>query len=284
LTNVTIHDPLPAQTSFVDASSGGELAGNQVQWIVGTLVPGDSRTVEVRLRALAPGRICNQALVTADRGVTRQVEACTDFAGAPALSLEVADTEDPVEVGGQTSYKITVRNPGSNPVTRMQIVATVPEEMIVTRASGTADNHKDGQKIIYDPLTVPAGGEARFRVDVKAQRPGDVRFKVELTADQLTSGPVQQEESTTIFAMLPSSRRKGAWAKVRAASKHADMITTAVPGQQHRGPLEFTESRSVRDAFLQPPRCPEGDHPAPLGLSHVATAARAGHVRRSGRA
>lgn len=209
LTNVVLHDPLPAQTTFVSATGGGEPIGGQVQWLIGTLAADQSRTVEVRLRALLPGRICNQAIVTADRGLTKQAEACTDFTGASALSLEVEDTQDPVEVGGQTSYDITVRNPGSNPATRVQIVATVPEQMTVVRAAGASDHHKDGQRILYDPLTIPPGGEARFRVDVKAERPGDVRFKVELTADQLTAGPVQQEESTTIFATLPSSRRKG---------------------------------------------------------------------------
>jgi uncharacterized repeat protein (TIGR01451 family) len=215
LSNVMIHDPMPAQTTFVDATSGGELLGDRVQWTIGTLPPGESRTVELRLRALTPGRICNQAIVTADRGVTRQAEACTDFTGASALSLELRDTADPIEVGGETSYKITVRNPGSSPVTGVRIVAMVPEEMIVTRAAGTADNHRDGPKIVYGPLTLPAGAEARFRIDVKAQRPGDVRFKVEMTADQLTSGPVQQEESTTIFAVLPSSRRKRIHAVLR---------------------------------------------------------------------
>src|SRR5262249_11544941 len=167
-----------------------------------------SRTVEVRLRALVPTRICNQVVVTTDRGFTKQAEACTDFTGASALSLEVEDSRDPVGVGSQMSYDIVVRNPGSNPVTRVQIVATVPEQMTVTRAAGASDNRKDGQKIAYEPLSLPAGGEARFRIDIRAERPGDVRFKVELTADQLTAGPVQQEESTTIYAMLPSVWRK----------------------------------------------------------------------------
>jgi uncharacterized repeat protein (TIGR01451 family) len=209
LTHVVITNPVPAQTTFLSASGAGQLVGNGVQWLIGTLAPAASRTVQIRLRALAPGRICNQAIATADRGLTEQAEACTDFSGASALSLAVDDTVDPVAVGGETSYNITVRNPGTKPVTRVQIVATVPEQMIVIGAGGASDNRKEGQKIIYAPLTLPPGGEARFRVDVKAQRPGDVRFKVELTADQLTAGPVLQEESTTIFVALPSLRKKG---------------------------------------------------------------------------
>jgi uncharacterized repeat protein (TIGR01451 family) len=209
LTNLVINDPVPVQTAFVDASDGGKLIGSQVQWIIGTLPPAESRTVEVRLRALTPNRICNQAIATAERGLMKQAEFCTEFTGASALALEVEDTEDPVEVGGETSYNVTVRNPGTKPVTRVQIIATVPEQMTVTRAAGASDNRKEGQKIIYEPLTLQAGGEVRFRIDVKALRAGDARFKVELTADQLTAGPVLQEESTTILATLPSSRRRG---------------------------------------------------------------------------
>jgi uncharacterized repeat protein (TIGR01451 family) len=208
LTQVVIHNPLPAQTTFVGASGGGQLVGGQVQWVIGTLPPAESRTVEVRLRALTPGRICNQATASTNGGLMKQAEVCTDFTGASALTLEVEHTTDPVEVGQETSYNITVRNTGTDPVTRVQIVATVPEQMAVVRAAGASDNRKEGPKITYDPLTLPAGGQALFRIDVKAERPGDVRFKVELTADQLTAGPVLQEESTTIFAMLPMSLRK----------------------------------------------------------------------------
>jgi uncharacterized repeat protein (TIGR01451 family) len=208
LTQVVINNPVPAQTTFLGASGGGQLIGNQVQWVIGTLPPAESRTVEIRLRALSPGRICNRATVTAEGGLRQQAEACTEFTGASALSLDVEHTEDPVEVGAETSYLITVRNPGTDPVTHVQIVATVPEQMMVVRAAGASDNHKEGAKITYDPLTLPAGAQAQFRIDVKAERPGDVRFKVQLTADQLTAGAVLQEESTTIFALLPMSLRK----------------------------------------------------------------------------
>jgi uncharacterized repeat protein (TIGR01451 family) len=208
LTQVVIHDPVPPQTTFIGANGGGQLLGSQVQWVIGMLPPAESRTVEVRLRALAPGRICNRATATADNGLIKQAEACTDFTSASALTLDVAHTTDPVEIGQGTSYLISVRNTGTDPVTRVQIVAIVPEQMTVVRAAGASDNRKEGQKVLYDPLTLAPGALAQYRIDVKAERPGDVRFKVELTADQLTAGPVLQEESTTIFAMLPMSLRK----------------------------------------------------------------------------
>src|SRR5262249_27370800 len=123
-------------------------------------------------------------------------------------SLDVGDTEDPVPVGGQTSYNVTVRNEGTTPAVNVRIVATVPEQFTLTRADGPAAYAKEGPKVIYQPFTLAAGGETRYHIEVKAERPGDVRFKVELTADALTGGPVLQEESTTIYADIPTALRK----------------------------------------------------------------------------
>ncbi len=206
LSQVMITNPLPAGTTFISATEDGQLADNEVRWSLGTLAPGARRSVAVVLQAQTEGRICNKATVSADRGLTKQAEACTDFIGVPALSLEVVDSNDPIEVGTATAYKVTVRNQGTTPATHVRIVATVPNQLEVTRAAGSANFRKEGQKITYEPITLEPAGEARYRIEVKAVRAGDVRFKVELTADQLTAGPVQQEESTAIYAALPPSR------------------------------------------------------------------------------
>jgi uncharacterized repeat protein (TIGR01451 family) len=124
------------------------------------------------------------------------------------LVLSVEDTNDPVEVGAATTYRISVRNPGSTAASNVRITAHVPPEMELVRAGGAADHRKDGARVVFEPVLIPAGGEARFEVEAKAVRPADARFRVELTADPLTAGPVQQEESTTIYAMMPSSRLK----------------------------------------------------------------------------
>jgi uncharacterized repeat protein (TIGR01451 family) len=208
LHKVTVTNPVPEKTVFISAGEGGQLADNQVQWRIDTLEPGGRQTVDIVLQAQAAGRICNRATVTAERGLTSQAEACTDFAGMPAVSLVVEKSEDPVEVGSTTAYTISVRNQGTSPVTALRLQATVPAQMEVIQASGAANHRQVGPNIRFDPLTLAASKDARYRVEVKAVRPGDVRFKVELTADQLSAGPVQQEESTTIYATLPSSRKK----------------------------------------------------------------------------
>jgi uncharacterized repeat protein (TIGR01451 family) len=204
--NVILADPIPAGATFVSATASGRLVGDQVQWTIGTLPPKSSRTVDVRLKVRAAGRLCNRASATADRELTAQAEACTDFLGISALLVELADTDDPVEVGSQTSYIVTIRNLGTTAVTHVRVEATVPEQMAVTRAVGPADNRKEGRRLLYEPLTLAAGGEVKYRIDVKALRPGDVRFKVDVTADQLTAGKVHEEESTTLYSDVGPTR------------------------------------------------------------------------------
>jgi hypothetical protein len=47
----------------------------------------------------------------------------------------------------------------------------------------------------------------RYEIFVRALRTGDVRFKVEVTADQLKAGgPVHEEESTTIYTDIAPIR------------------------------------------------------------------------------
>jgi uncharacterized repeat protein (TIGR01451 family) len=204
INNVVINDPVPTGTSFVSASAGGRLENNIVRWNIGTLTPGQSRTVDVELRAAASGRICNRATATADRGLNAQAEACTEFQGVTALHLEVVDLDDPVEVNEQTRYVIVVRNQGSDPATNLQISAVAPKEMSIVRVIGPADHVKEGQKVTYKPITLPARGEARYEITILAQEPGDVRFRVQLTADQLKAGPVHEEESTNIYRDIPN--------------------------------------------------------------------------------
>jgi uncharacterized repeat protein (TIGR01451 family) len=206
LSNVAIFDPLPAETRFVSASAGGRLVGNEVQWLLGGLAPGANRTVDVVLRPQKAGQICNRATATADRGLTAQAEACTEFIGVSALLLEVVDTDDPVEVGADTSYVILVRNQGTADARDVRIVAQVPEQMDITRVTGPSDHRKEGQTIRFEPLNLPPQGQARYLVYVKAKAPGDVRFKVDMTAEPLKSGPVHEEESTTIYSDVPATQ------------------------------------------------------------------------------
>jgi uncharacterized repeat protein (TIGR01451 family) len=204
-TNVLVNGELPEGTKFVDASTGGKFLANQVAWLLGTLEAGASRAVSLTLRSDTVGEKCVRATVLADQGLRDQAEYCTLFKGASALQLEMVDRQDPIEEGGETSYPILLRNQGQTPITNIRIKAFVPEGMQLVRAKGPTD-HKlaEGQALEFEPLTLSAGAQAAYEVYTRALPLGDlrvrdVRFRVQLRADQLEGGVVEEQEQTTII-------------------------------------------------------------------------------------
>src|SRR5581483_6175212 len=120
--NVLLTASLPDKATFLKASGEGKFLAGQVAWLLGTIQPGARKTVELVLRAKNPGEICIEARALADRGLTAQDKLCTHFLpGVSALTQEMVDRHDPIEVGGETSYPITIRNQGSTAVTNIRI-------------------------------------------------------------------------------------------------------------------------------------------------------------------
>lgn len=206
LANVTLTDPVPEGLTFVSASDEGILTDSKVQWLLGSLDPGASRTVRVVFRAQGAVKACNRVTASAEPTLTAHAEICTEFVGISALLLEVVDTADPVELGEETTYLIIVRNQGSLPAGNVAVAAQLPPQEEFVSATGPAAHKHDKQNVAFAPVTLPARGEARFNIVVRAAQAGDVRFKVDLTADMLTAGPVHEEESTTLYAEPPTVR------------------------------------------------------------------------------
>ena len=197
--NTVVTDVVPAGTAFVAASAGGKFANGAVTWSLGTLQPGGSAKVSLTLRAVARGRARNTATVRA-YCARAAAEATTELAGVPAILLELIDEADPIEVGAQETYVVTVTNQGSADGTNISVVCTLPAEQEFVSAKGpTEATHKDGV-VTFAPLgELDPKAKAVYRVMVKGIKAGDVRFKVSLKSDQMTS-PAEETESTHIYS------------------------------------------------------------------------------------
>lgn len=190
---------IPAGTTLVRNSDGGRVSGNRVTWDYGTLPVNAKRDFSITVKASDAGEYTSSA--TANAECTDAVaDTCTSgVKGIPAVLLEVVDITDPVEVGGQTTYVITVTNQGSAEDTNVRIVATLPGEQGYVGSTGTTAATVSGQKITFSPVpTLAVGGEASWRITVKANAGGDVRFRLEMTSDNLTS-PVIETEATNLY-------------------------------------------------------------------------------------
>lgn len=200
LDGVVLRQQLPAEVEFVSASDGGQLAGREVVWNLGSLPASQKRSVQVTVKpiALSPGTTTN-ALLTAS-GVRVEASATLEIRGLPAFRMEVLDENDPIEVGGRTRYRIEVENQGSLRGNGVQVTATVPKQMRVLSINGASPHKVDGAVITFQARDgLEPQQKWQYVIEVEALQAGDARLQAELRAASLAE-PVIIQQSTTVFA------------------------------------------------------------------------------------
>ncbi|MCZ6682566.1 MAG: DUF11 domain-containing protein [Planctomycetota bacterium] len=181
-----------------EVGDGGRSAGGKVTWTLGTIEPGASRTVSLTIKPTRIGTLRNTATATA-YCAEASASAEMKVEGIPAILLECVDNPDPIEIDGNVTYTITVTNQGSAVGTNIAIVCTLPKEQEHVSSTGPTKAVSKGKKVTFAPLaTLAPKASVVYKVTVKGIAEGDVRFKVSLNSDQMTS-PAEETESTRIY-------------------------------------------------------------------------------------
>ena len=190
---------IPQGASVVRMSDGGRVVGNNVVWDFGTMNAGASKNFSMTVSASSIGRYTSAVTGNASCADSVSESCTTEVKGIPAILLEVVDVTDPVEVGQQTTYVITVTNQGSAADNNIRIVAKLPAEQSFVSASGATNATANGKTITFAPSSSLAPGAAiSWRVTVRAESVADSRFGVEMTSDNLKS-PVNETEATNLY-------------------------------------------------------------------------------------
>jgi len=199
VTDVVLEDRMPGGTAFVSASHGGAAGGGSVRWNLGTLAPRASTSVQLVLTARNKGFVRNTATASGRCAEAVSASAETEVTGIPAILLEVVDVDDPVEVGRETTFVITVTNQGSATATKVLVDATFESTMQGTAAGGATAGTAQGQRVDFAELpALEPGQQAQWQVRARALGEGDHRIRVTLTSDQLTR-PVEETEATNLY-------------------------------------------------------------------------------------
>ncbi|MGL4554933.1 MAG: hypothetical protein ACRC33_27515, partial [Gemmataceae bacterium] len=124
------------------------------------------------------------------------------------MLVELVDTEDPIEAGGDTSYEVRITNTGSKTETDIKLVATVPDGMQFKNSQGPVRYREEGKTVVFETIDKLAPrADAIFRINCKAVEAGTVRFKIQVTSSNLTD-PVVKMEPTRIYSDAPEPAEK----------------------------------------------------------------------------
>ena len=193
---------LPGGLKFVRANNAGqyEAESHAIHWLLEELPVNETGTVELTAMPIEPGQQTLRLCGTADHGLVVEQEQAILVEGIAAILFEVVDVEDPIEVGGQTSYEIRVLNQGTKAAANIRMEVSVPPEMRVVAAEGPCEHRLNGNQVLFEGLSrLAPKADSTFRVRVQGLQPGDLRIRVQLLTDEMQV-PVIKEESTRVYS------------------------------------------------------------------------------------
>ena len=198
--NSMITAALPAGSTLVSASDGGAASGNSVVWNLGNVAAGQERKLGFVVRSTNIGAVKSAISVSGTCVDPKTTECVSDVVGIPALLLTGIDEIDPIAVGMNEVYVLTILNQGSAPLTNVKLDCTMDDgdTMQYVSSDGPTTATVSGKKITFAPIVMLAAKESRvYRVTVKAMKEGQVSFTAESSSTEITRKLVKTE--TTNF-------------------------------------------------------------------------------------
>lgn len=197
--DTVLEEAIPTGALLINASDSATATAGKVVWKLGTLAVGASKKVTMTLRGDQPVSLHSVATARAYCAEAATAAADTLVRGIPAILLEVVDLSDPIRVGENVTYQITVTNQGSATDHNIRLVCTLEENQQFVSVSGATSGSAANGVITLQPLAQLAPkAVAVWTVTVKNVTPGDVRFKVSMQSDNITRS-VDETEATNVW-------------------------------------------------------------------------------------
>jgi uncharacterized repeat protein (TIGR01451 family) len=188
--NVVVTDNIPAGLSH--ASGDKAVAVN-----VGTLNPGESRTLPISLKADARGRHCNVAVANSSNAAEVRAEACTLVV---QQGLAVAKTGTKEQFANKVAdYEITVSNTGDTSLTNVVVTDTPPTGTKVLKTQ-PAGNETRGT-VVWTIAELKAGEKQTFAVSLTSPVAGNLCNQVGASSAE---GVSAQAEACTLWKGHPA--------------------------------------------------------------------------------
>ena len=148
---------------------------------------------------IQPGQQSVKLRGTAVKAAAVEKEQPVVVEGIAAVLFQVVQGNNPIEVGGQTSYEIHVTNQGSKAASNVRLAVLLPPELKPLAGDGPSRSRWPAAK--FSSSRCPCWRRRRRRSIASAQglQPGDLRVRCQLSTDEMQT-PVTKEESTRVYS------------------------------------------------------------------------------------
>ncbi|WP_158261271.1 MULTISPECIES: DUF11 domain-containing protein [Pirellulaceae] len=166
-------------------------AGNELEFEVGTLKPGESRQLDLVLNAVSAGRVQNVLRARGDGNLTAE----------HAVELEVVAPKLQVAMTGPklrylerpAKYTVSVSNPGTAPAHEIDVVTYLPKGLKFVEANNAGQYDSTRHAVFWNLQELPPAQTGTVELVALPIEAGDQRLRVEGSASK---GLTAEDEST----------------------------------------------------------------------------------------
>jgi uncharacterized repeat protein (TIGR01451 family) len=168
-------------------------AGEEIEYEVGTLAPGDAREVKLELTAKGAGTQKNYAQVTADGGLRHSAEVPVRVL-EPLLAITKTGPKRRY-LERPATYSIEVKNPGSAAASKISVVDEIPDGLVLVEATEAGRISQDKRSVRWALDQLDPGESRVLSVTVRPTAVGEFVTQAVATAE---GGLRAEAQSSTV--------------------------------------------------------------------------------------
>lgn len=260
---VILEDQLVSSLTFVaieQASAGLNCSQSSglVRCTQSQLSQGAQASFTIRVRApTTTGPISNTAVVASNNsGANQSASASVQVVAGVDLVLDKSDSADPVNVGTEFEYSLSVKNLGTSVAKSITLRDDLPSSTLFISASGGGFSCSGGQNLACTLDSLAGGGTATVQVKVRALQAGQTLNTASVTTpdSEVSLANNSDSETTTFSAVSVATDLVLTAPSTQSATVGNDTsvvytIRNAGPANSSCGTLNLTLSGGVAPAF-----------------------------------
>ncbi|MGA2616286.1 MAG: hypothetical protein ABSF26_01675 [Thermoguttaceae bacterium] len=165
-------------------------AGGDLEYAVGDLKPGESRKLELKLKATRPGAAANVVRARADASLRSEHRFDLEVL-SPQLDIALAGPKRRY-LEREAAYQLSVLNPGTAPAQQVELAAYLPQGMRFVRANNSGYYDEPTRAVYWRLAELPANEKGTVELVALPVEPGQQSIRVRGSAQRGLSVEKQQ--------------------------------------------------------------------------------------------